>query len=348
MSNVNSSRSNNFDFIRIAAAFSVLFSHQYALMGIKEPSILNVHSLGGLSILIFFSISGFLVSQSFDLDPNAWRFLFKRFLRIWPALAVVIIITSLVLGPLITNLTMSEYFAHENFIKYFKNLYFSTKDILPLEFSGNALQWSLNGSLWTIPLEVKCYLLLAFVGSFGAFRNKYVIPTLFFILALVYFWMEPNFGHLIESSKISVNDYYLFQFSIFFMAGACFYKLKIHENFKLALALLVIGWILGGIAVLFLKPILALFFVVPITTLFLGNLNTDIINRAGRYGDISYGIYIYAFPVQQTFIWLWKDAIPWWLLLFFVLITTTIFAFLSWHLIEKKALKLKGALKKYN
>lgn len=175
MSNVNSSRSNNFDFIRIAAAFSVLFSHQYALMGIKEPSILNVHSLGGLSILIFFSISGFLVSQSFDLDPNAWRFLFKRFLRIWPALAVVIIITSLALGPLITNLTMSEYFAHENFIKYFKNLYFSTKDILPLEFSGNALQWSLNGSLWTIPLEVKCYLLLAFVGSFGAFRNKYVI-----------------------------------------------------------------------------------------------------------------------------------------------------------------------------
>ena len=130
------------------------------------------------------------------------------------------------------------------------------------------------------------------------------------------------------------------------MAGACFYKLKIHENFKLALALLVIGWILGGIAVLFLKPILALFFVVPVTTLFLGNLNTDIINRAGRYGDISYGIYIYAFPVQQTFIWLWKDAIPWWLLLFFVLITTTIFAFLSWHLIEKKALKLKGALKK--
>lgn len=60
-------------------------------------------------------------------------------------------------GPTITNLTMSEYFAHENFIKYFKNLYFSTKDILPLEFSGNALQWSLNGSFWTIPLEVKCY-----------------------------------------------------------------------------------------------------------------------------------------------------------------------------------------------
>ena len=341
MSDIKLSRSNNFDFIRIVAAFVVLFSHQYALMGLKEPSVLNVHSWGGLSILIFFSISGFLVSQSYDLDSNVWKFLFKRFLRIWPAFAVVIIITALALGPLITNLTMNEYFAHENFRRYFKNLYFSTQDILPLEFVGNALQWSLNGSLWTIPLEVKCYLLLVSVGFFGAFRNKYIIPVLFIVFALAYFLIEPKFGYLIENEKIAVKNYYLFQFSIFFMAGAFFYQLKIHENSRLALVLLIAGWIFGGIAIFFLKPILALFFVVPVTTLVLGNLNTNIINRAGRYGDISYGVYIYAFPIQQTFIWLWKDTISWWLLLFLIVITTTIFAFLSWHLIEKRALKLK-------
>ena len=341
MSDVKLLRSNNFDFIRMVAAFIVLFSHQYALMGFKEPSILGVHSWGGLSILIFFSISGFLVSQSFDLDSNVRRFLFKRFLRIWPAFSVVILITAFVLGPIVTNLTMGDYFSHENFKNYLKNLYFSTRDVLPLEFSGNPLQSSLNGSLWTIPLEVKCYFLLAFIGVLGAFRNKYIIPVLLIIFVTAYFLIEPNFGYFIENSKLSVKNYYLFQFSVFFMAGACFYKLKIHESPRCSLVLLIGGWIFGGLAILFLKPILALLFIVPVTVLVLGNLNTKIINKAGRYGDISYGVYIYAFPVQQVFIWLWKDVVPWWLLLFLIVVTTTIFAFLSWHLIEKRALKLK-------
>ena len=75
-------RLNNFDSLRLTAALFVLVSHQHALTGLPEPSILNVHSLGGLGVLIFFSISGFLVAQSWQADPNLWRFSAKRLLRI--------------------------------------------------------------------------------------------------------------------------------------------------------------------------------------------------------------------------------------------------------------------------
>src|ERR1700737_633890 len=84
---------NNFDFLRIFAASLVLISHQHALTGHSEPNVYPGISLGGFGVLLFFSISGFLVSQSWRQDPNAWRFLVKRFLRIWPGLTVVTLLT---------------------------------------------------------------------------------------------------------------------------------------------------------------------------------------------------------------------------------------------------------------
>lgn len=99
-------KQNNFDFIRVVAALCVVCSHQFALNGLREPSVLNVHSLGGFGVLLFFSISGFLVMQSWAADPNVFRFGARRFLRIWPGFAVVITLTALVLGPCISTLSL--------------------------------------------------------------------------------------------------------------------------------------------------------------------------------------------------------------------------------------------------
>ena len=88
---------NNIDFIRIIAALFVLYSHQHALMGLPEPSVLGAHSLGGFGVLVFFSISGFLVAQSWHADPSFYRFALKRMLRIWPAMAVAVLLASQVL-----------------------------------------------------------------------------------------------------------------------------------------------------------------------------------------------------------------------------------------------------------
>ena len=90
---------NNFDFIRLCAALCVVVSHQFALTGLPEPVILKTHSLGGLGVLIFFTVSGFLVAQSWDSDPNIARFAARRLLRLWPGLAGLVLVTVFLWAP---------------------------------------------------------------------------------------------------------------------------------------------------------------------------------------------------------------------------------------------------------
>ena len=99
-----SSTRNNFDFVRVAAALAVVASHQFALTGHAEPVLFGLHSLGGMGVLVFFSVSGFLVAQSWDADPHVGRFAARRLLRIWPAFALVILLAALVWGPLMSAL----------------------------------------------------------------------------------------------------------------------------------------------------------------------------------------------------------------------------------------------------
>ena len=138
---------NNFDFVRILAALCVLYSHQHALWGLREPSVLNAHSLGGFGVLVFFSISGFLVAQSWQADPSIWRFAAKRLLRVWPGLAVAILFAALVLGPWVSALPLREYYAHPLIPEYLLNLRFVVRDALPLQFTGSAIAGAVNGAL---------------------------------------------------------------------------------------------------------------------------------------------------------------------------------------------------------
>lgn len=107
----NGHQNNAFDFLRIFAASAVLYSHSYALYGLPEPYPLPGQTYGSLAVALFFSISGFLVCQSWMNDPSFSRFFIRRALRIFPGLLVVVILTALVIGPLFTTLTLQEYFA---------------------------------------------------------------------------------------------------------------------------------------------------------------------------------------------------------------------------------------------
>jgi peptidoglycan/LPS O-acetylase OafA/YrhL len=111
--------SNNFDFLRIFAALLVILSHSFAISGSSYEPLLSLSkyiSLGGLGLAIFFIISGYLITKSWVEHPSAFRFLSSRFLRIIPGLFVVTLLSILVLGPLVTNLSLSEYFAQANYL----------------------------------------------------------------------------------------------------------------------------------------------------------------------------------------------------------------------------------------
>lgn len=285
-------RHNNFDALRLIGALLVLFSHQFALCGRAEPLFVGAHSYGNLGVLMFFSISGYLVSASWERDPALWRFLTKRFLRIAPALAVSIPITVILV--------------------YSIGLW---------KFPDNALH-ALNGSLWTIPLEVYCYLILA---ALSLLSMTYA-PLLFALTVLV--------AHQVGFTDRSLM--FVAYFGLFFAMGGLFYRYP--RLLRWSPLLIVVG-----IGMIFAKhdTSLGLALIVPAVVIAIGTRSWPLLRHAGRFGDLSYGIYIYAWPIQQIVVALWPKDARYFELLLPSLAVTTALAVLSWHLVEKQALTLK-------
>lgn len=336
-------RLNNFDLIRILAALCVLVSHQHALSGLPEPTVLHAESLGGLGVIVFFSISGFLVAQSWEADAHVGRFAARRLLRIWPGLAVVTLLTALVLGPWVSSLSPQQYFSQAELRGFAWNLVFDLHNQLPLQFTGSALPAAVNSSLWTIPLELKCYLALAAVGFVGMLRYRGLLTALTTLAALLtYLVGEPIYRKHPELLQLRVDQVYLLHFGLYFFAGASLRQLRFDSLSRWTLLLAVAGmWLFGGVALALGKPLLTLWLVIPISVVLAGQASTPFLRRAGRFGDLSYGLYIYAFPVQQTLLWQLKDSLSWGVLLALTIATTATLAFASWHLVEKRALRLK-------
>ena len=329
--------------MRLIAALCVLFSHQHALSGLPEPGLLGVQSLGGLGVLIFFSISGFLVARSWSADPHVGRFAAKRLLRIWPGFAVVILLTACVLGPLVSPLSIQDYFADIGFWRYFKNLLFKLQEVLPISFDGSPYPHSANGSLWTLPLELKCYLVLGLFGIVGLmhYRWRWLLLMVMLAITAVYMLVPAAGEGWTNPWNWSKGRRYFLEFGMFFLAGTLFAVFRIHESPLKARWMLIVCWVLGAAAVAANCNLLALWLVVPTTALIFSNASIPGLRRAGHFGDLSYGVYIYAFPVQQTLIWLYRDKLSWLTLLALALAITLTLAFASWHLVEKRALQWK-------
>lgn len=318
---------NNFDGLRLIAAYAVLISHQFALTGAAEPRHFD-ESLGQLAVLVFFSISGYLVAQSWASDPSLWRFSVRRLLRVWPGLAGVVLITAFVLGPLMSDKSAPDYFADPKLVQYMSNLLLKRRDELPFEFSGNVRPTWINGSLWTIPLEARCYLILGLLGVAGLLKPRLLLPIGYLLVACVGLSFIKSPGHL-------------FSLGLYFFAGASVYQVRDHLTQRVLMWLSVpLAAAIALAAYSGLKPV-ALLLAIPIAVVVIGKARAPILTDAGKFGDFSYGVYLYAFPVQQTMIWLMKDKVAWPVLLGCTVIVTSVFAFLSWHLIEKHALKLK-------
>ena len=248
---------------------------------------------------------------------------------------------ALVLGPFISTMSLHDY-CHNPLVKdYFNNLLFKLRDQLPLRFEGNALPLAINGPLWTIPLEIKCYLLLGLLGVTGLLRVRWIAPALTLVAVGIYAVWEVRGDRLAALAGWTLEDHFLIEFGLFFSAGASIFAFRVHETFRKSLSVLASCWILAAVALACARPLLALWFAVPVTVLMIGNASTPFLRRAGRFGDLSYGLYIYAFPVQQTLIWLFKDRLSWWSVLGLTLVMTFMLAFASWHLVEKWALRLK-------
>jgi peptidoglycan/LPS O-acetylase OafA/YrhL len=284
-------RRNNFDAIRLLAALTVMVSHAFALSGRPEPRPYAGLTLGTFAVFVFFAISGYLVSASWRSDPDIRRFLARRMLRIAPAYIIVIAVT-------------------EAFLRMTG---------IP-EFTMNPLSAS-NGSLWTIPVEVECYLLFMLLAA--TVRHGAIAM----VLLVLYLGTEGLFK----------------QFAGFFALAAL-----ISEYPILGRRLATLAFVAAGLLMIFLSHVYygVVLILVPLVIV-AGNASWPVLREAGRHGDFSYGVYLYAFPVQQIAIMLLGPQQPYLLLFGITLSATSFFAWCSWRYVEYPALGLKRGLDKF-
>ncbi|HUN47630.1 MAG TPA: acyltransferase [Stellaceae bacterium] len=330
-------RRNNFDVLRLLAATAVIFSHAIFLSTGRldsEPLMRltgGQTNLGVIGVFVFFVISGYLVTQSWEQTGSLPRYLAKRALRIYPGLAGCILVLTFGLGPLVSSLAPADYVsAYGTWDFLIANLLVNTDhNSLPgVWFTGGAIGDIVNGPLWSLPVEMVMYLLVAGLGSLRLLRLW--VFALLVAIGMVCLWFDTA-------------TYFEFIGSVgwmlaFFVTGMVLYKLRDRGIFAgrlalLALAGLVLSAPLGAVILLF--PLFGGYLV-----LYLALHPALPVIPAARFGDLSYGLYIYGWPVEQTLLYLRPDM-AWPVLFMIALPVTAAVAFLSWHLVEKRALAWK-------
>lgn len=312
----------------------VLYSHQHAVMGMMEPAALPFSTWGGIGVMIFFAISGFLVAASWDADPHPLRYLARRALRIWPALVMVAVLTICVVGPWVTRLPASEYWLSRQTWSYFGVARLSVHRFLPGVFESNPIAHAVNGSLWTIPFEVRWYLILMALGVVGILRWRWLVLFCFVAVS----WIS-----LVRyQAGVAAAPKWVYQLGIFFLAGVVLHRFRIWATQPVGSALILAGaatasWLLGW-------RYLSVLLVLPFVVIWLGNQSTPLLRRMGRFGDPSYGLYLYAFPVQQLVVSLTQNRLGFWPALLVCFTVTLLLAYASWHGVEKPFLQLKRHL----
>ena len=342
--------------MRLAASLLVLYSHGYALAGLPEPVIAGFSSLGSLGVYIFFAISGYLLATSWLSDPNVVRFALRRALRIFPALAMAIVLSVFILGPVVTTLPLPVYFRQFATYQYLANIALYVQYYLPGCFEHSPIPNAVNGSLWSLAPEVLMYVVLcvlgcaalltrrlfvlAFSGAIGLadlylrLQSPITVPLLHFVIPPhpdpVLFW--------------GMNLHHVMYVAPFFWAGTLLFLYRDRVKLRLNTAILAF-MIMALLPPGTVKNIFA-WFAIPYIVLAFATQNDRRFAIPSWFGDLSYGIYIYAFPIQQTVYFFWHTQLSFWQMMAVNAGLTLICAFLSWHIVETPALRLKPKKRK--
>jgi peptidoglycan/LPS O-acetylase OafA/YrhL len=326
---------SNFDLLRLFAALLVFWFHTDAMLGVPAPMLFSWVAPGALGVFIFFVISGYLVGKSWEHDPDALRFLARRVLRIFPALVVLVLLTTLVLGPLLTTLPLAEYFRHPLFRQYFSNAILLPRYALPGVFEHARVANVVNGSLWSLPVEFTCYLGLLALGVARVPRWLLGGLTLAGCVATLAWSLDRS--HEVVFYGMILQD--VVQHGTYFLIGTCV------GRFRLEKFLTVTSLCVAIVAMIAAEPWplasrIVSWFAFPAVFLTFGRASSVAARGLARLGDYSYGVYIYAFPVQQSVLYLWP-SLPTLAYVLVALALTFGFAAASWHLIERRAMRFK-------
>lgn len=326
-------RGNNFTILRFFLAFAVLFGHSFPISGNGSDPITMLilpHAwIGSIAVGGFFAISGFLVSASIS-NRSFSDFAISRILRLYPAVIVYSLAAILVIGPIASGVPLSQYFQQNPWVNMWNATLWEWNYNLPYGFPGRPFSGATNGSTWTLPVEMRCYVALFILGLLGVFRSK-VISNIVLVSVLVL-------------SKTEFSDFPLFGSTanfkeplLFFIVGSLFWVNRrfVPLNWLLCAGLLLATFVAAGSKFYFYIYIPTVAYVIFMIAYMLPHVDMD------KFGDISYGLYIYAWPIQQL---VWAPGQNAYVNAFYASVIAIPVAYASWRLVESPALKLRAYL----
>ncbi|QIP12632.1 acyltransferase [Spirosoma aureum] len=358
-------RKNNLDFFRFILAVTVVFSHAYVLYygtaNYTEP--LWVFSekqvgFGTVALNFFFIISGFLVLQSWDQNPDYLTFIKKRVLRIYPGFIVVCLLCAFVFAPLGNGIPIQPfqnirmYWAHINVRELIHNILLLRYPVLPETLTGAPRPNVINASIWTIPYEFKCYLLIILLAFLNIYKNKFALLIVYIFILIVNILHYKTYElynisgivspHLIPyfPSQKFMTILNLEHFLSFFLSGSFFYFYRNYIPRSILLFLSSLFLLLISARWLGYFELVQPFFGSYILFYIAFSKKIKFYTFA-KYGDFSYGFYLYGWPIQQLVLLYIGQQLS--MTGNFIVSFSIIFIFsvLSWYLIEKPFLSLK-------
>lgn len=287
---------NNLDLIRVVLASLVIFGHTIALNGPSRfwldpiAKLFSFTYSGSLAVKLFFFISGMVLTNSLLKNGSIIKFAISRTFRLIPGLLLVLVITSLIFGPIVTNRNISIYFSDGETYKYiWSNLIFNTSYSLPGVFENNIYPNAVNGSLWSLHFEVGCY--LALLGIFSIVRGKekkYLNIILILIIIDTILPVKIFLGWLGNNPDINLLPF-SFALGVLFAINAENLEVNNHT-------------MLGSLILLFVlhdTPLAQLMLIVCSSIIVIVVSSDERFKQIRPKYDISYGIYLWGFVIQQ-------------------------------------------------
>jgi peptidoglycan/LPS O-acetylase OafA/YrhL len=336
LADVAEGRENNLTFLRLVAACAVIYGHSYAVTvhggGDIVAQLTGYAFAGGVAVDLFFLISGYLVCASIR-KSGLVAYAVSRALRIYPALIVHMILLVFVMGLLVTTLPAGDYLRNPVTWSYFLGLTSTTQGafFLPGVFEGHA-NAAANGSIWSILIEVRLYLVLAVLYVLGVLRSPAVFNALFFV-ALVLLWKHPEWLPDFAAGRTNAHVCFLFAVGSFLQLNKEHVPLSpLPVLATLMLCAMFVGT--DAFAYTYTMLVITIFLAVSFGTRFAW---------MDRIGDYSYGVYLYGWPVQQLVV----HAVPQISAMANATISIAICLVLgaiSWHLVERPMLRRRHGL----
>jgi peptidoglycan/LPS O-acetylase OafA/YrhL len=326
-------RPTGFDYLRLTLALSIIVWHSATIC--YGPSAETYFWTGpprplvALLLPSFFALSGFLVAGSLERN-NIPEFLTLRVMRIFPALAVEVLVSAIIIGPLLTTVTWREYFSDYKLFSYLLNLFGNIHYFLPGLFIDNPTPKYVNAQLWTVPIELYCYLILTTSSLFGVIKikNGLFIGTLCIVMILSFSAQL----RLIALPPFSPDIGFL---TISFLFGVSLYAMRSQITYSKFLLLLSLSMYL----VLCMNQNFIYLSALPLTyaVIFLGLQNPPKITLI-RGADYSYGVYLYGYPLQQSVSYLFPSHRIWYVNALSGVVLALVLAYLSWTYVESKVI----------